>query len=126
MNAALLALIGLFVYQVKKPWMLWAAGAVALFANLPAEIRTPGEFLLQYGEALLPAVCALAFCLWFARRNYLAYALVLWIMALRGPLLLLLGSAIPALQIQGWILAAIVGATMLWAVSSALLRRNVS
>ena len=126
MNAALLALIGLFVYQVKKRWLLWAAAAAALFVNLPTEIRTPGEFLLQYGAALLPASCALAFCLLFGRRNYLAYALVLWMMALRGPLTLLLGSQSPALQTQGWIVAAVLAATMVWAVAPAFRRAKAN
>jgi hypothetical protein len=65
---------------------------------------------------------ALAFCWFFARRNYLAYALVFWLIALRTPMMQLLGTGNPALQMQGYLIGAIMAATLIWAFAPALLR----
>jgi hypothetical protein len=123
-NGALLTLIGLLVYQVRKRWLLALIGLAALFVGLPVEVRTPGEFLLQYGEAALAGGCAVLFCLWIARRNYLAYALVLWMMALRAPMMQLFANANPGLQMQGWALAGVLAVSILWAVAPAFGRRS--
>jgi membrane protease YdiL (CAAX protease family) len=119
-SAALLGLIVLAFQQVTKPWMRIAGVLVALCALLPGEIRTPGEFALQYAIVLAMAAAAYAFCRIFARRNYLAYALVLWLAALRGPMAQLLGNGNAGLEMQGWIVAAIMGASVLWAVAPSL------
>jgi hypothetical protein len=111
------------VCQVRKRWLLALLALAALFARLPAEIRTPGEFLLQYGEAAVAGGCAVLFCLWIARRNYLAYALVLWMLALRAPMMQLFGNANPGLQMQGWALGGVLAVSILWAVAPALGRR---
>ena len=71
---------------------------------------------LHAGIALIAVVCAVFFCVWFRRRNWLAYALVLWLFALRGPLLELLGNGNPSLDMQGWIVAAVAAATIIWAI----------
>jgi len=97
-----------------------------LFAGLPGEVRTAGEFLLQYGEALVAGACAVLFCLWIARRNYLAYALVLWMIALRTPMMQLFGNANPGLQMQGWALAGALAVSILWAAAPAFGRRAAS
>jgi hypothetical protein len=55
--------------------------AARLVRFLPNDVRTPGEFLLHYVISLTTAAAGIAFCWFFARRNYLAYALVLWLMA---------------------------------------------
>lgn len=125
-SGALLTLIGLLVYQVRKPWLLALIGLAALFVGLPGEVRTPGEFLLQYAEAALAGACAVLFCLWIARRNYLAYALVLWMMALRAPMMQLFGNSNPGLQMQGWALGGVLAVSILWAVAPALGRRAAS
>ena len=64
-----------------------AAALLALCATIPGQVRTPGEFLLHYAISLAMAAGGIAFCWFFARRNYLAYALVFWLMALRTPML---------------------------------------
>jgi hypothetical protein len=64
------------------------------------------------------------FCLCFARKNYLAYALVLWAMALRPALAELFGNANPALERQGWMVAGVLAVTVVWAVAPALRRRT--
>jgi len=82
---------------------------------LSPDTHTPAEFALQYGLAFVGAGAYALFCMWFARDNYLAYALALWMMALRTPLAQLFATTNPALQIQGWIIAAAVALTVVWA-----------
>ena len=123
-DAALLGLLTLLAWQLTRPWMRYAAALLALCATVPSEVRTPGEFILQYTISLAMAAAALAFCWFFARRNYLAYALVFWLIALRTPMMQLLGTGNPALQMQGYLIAAIMAATLIWAFAPALLRRS--
>jgi hypothetical protein len=101
----------------------YAAVLLVLCAGLPSEVRTPGEWALHYTISLATAAAAIAFCWFFARRNYLAYALVLWLMALRTPMMQLFGSGNSALEMQAWLIAAIMAATLVWALAPALLRR---
>ena len=121
-NAALLCLLTLLAWQLTRPWMRWAAALLALCATIPGEVRTPGEFILNYVISLALAAGGIAFCWFFARRNYLAYTLVLWLVALRTPMLQLLDTANSALQTQGYLLAAIMLATLAWALAPAFLR----
>ena len=123
-DAALLGLLTLLAWQLTKPWMRYAAALLALCATVPSEVRTPGEFLLQYTISLVMAAAGVAFCWFFARRNYLAYALVIWLVALRTPMMQLLGTGNPALQMQGYLIGAIMAATLIWAFAPALLRRS--
>ena len=123
-DAALLGLLALLAWQLTRPWMRYAAALLALCATIPGEVRTPGEFVLHYAISLAMAAAGIAFCWFFARRNYLAYALVLWLMALRTPMMQLLGTGNSALQMQGYLLAAIMLATLVWAFAPAFLRRN--
>ena len=44
-------------------------------------------------------------------------------MALRVPMTQLFGTGNGALEMQGWLLAAVVGATLIWAVAPAISRR---
>ena len=104
--------------------MRWTAALVALCATLPSEVRTPGEFLLHYAISLVWAAAGIAFCRFLGRRNYLAYALVLWLMTLRSPMMQLLGTGNAALQLQGWLIAGIMAASVMWAVAPALLGRG--
>jgi hypothetical protein len=126
-DAALLCLLALLAWQLTKPgtklWMLrFAAALLALCAIIPGEVRTPGEFILNYVISLALAIGGIAFCWFFARRNYLAYALVLWLVALRTPMLQLLDTANSPLQTQGYLLAAVMLATLAWALAPAFLR----
>ena len=123
-DAAMLGLLTLLVWQLTKPWMRYAAALLALCATVPGEVRTPGEFILHYSISFVMAAAGIAFCWFFARRNYLAYALVIWLVALRTPMMQLLGTGNPALQMQGYLIAAIIAVTLIWAFAPALLRRS--
>jgi hypothetical protein len=59
----------------------------------------------------------------FARRNYLAYAIVLWLMTLRTPMMQLFASGNGALEMQAGLIAALMAASLVWALAPALLRR---
>ena len=124
MYAALLGAIALILRRLTKEWMKLAAGLVAVFALLPLGMRTPGELALQYGIALMTMASAVLFCARFARRNYLAYALVLWVLSLRGPLGELFGNPIPALHAQGWIVVAVLATSVVWALYPATTRKS--
>jgi len=123
LNAAILAFIAIVIKKLPKWWMLALLVLAALSANLSGDIRTPGEFALQYAITAIWAGCAVLFCLWFARKNYLAYALVLWAMALRPAMMELFGNANPALDRQGWIVAGVLAVSVVWALAPALRRR---
>jgi len=122
-DAALLGLLALLAWQLTRPWMRYGAALLALCATLPSEIRTPGEFLLHYAISFAMAGAGIALCRFFARRNYLAYALAIWLMALRTPMMQLLGSGNRALEMQAWLIGAIMAATLVWVVAPAVLRR---
>ena len=123
MNAATLALIAIVIKKLPKRWMVALLALAALTVNLSGDIRTPGEFALQYAMAASWAGSAVLFCLCFARKNYLAYALVLWAMALRPAIAELFGNSNPALERQGWVVAGVLAVSVVWAVAPSLRRR---
>ena len=49
---------------------------------------------------------------------------MIWLIALRTPMMQLLGSGNRALQMQGYLIVAIMAATLIWAFAPALLRRS--
>ena len=123
-TAAGLAVIVMGIRKTPKRWMLVPLAFVALFAMLSPDTHTPAEFALQYGLAFVGAGAYALFCLWFARNNYLAYALALWVMALRTPLAQLFSTTNPALEVQAWIIAAAMALTLVWAAYPAFARKR--
>jgi hypothetical protein len=119
-DAAALSLIALLAIRCKHRWMIAAGIVVGIAALLPGEVRTPGELALYTGVTLIGVALTAVFFLWFGRRNWLAYALVLWLFALRGPLLELLGNGNASLDMQGWIVAAVAIVSVVWTVAPAL------
>jgi membrane protease YdiL (CAAX protease family) len=121
---AVLGMIALMIARVRKPWMVTVVLLLAASAELPLDIRTPGEFALQYAVELAAVAGAAAFCWWFARRNYLAYAVVLWVMALRGPLGELFGNPNSAYQRQGYMVAGLAAVVLVWVFLPAMRRAS--
>ena len=114
--SAALALVLYALSLFPKRRLAVAAALVAVVATVPGEARTAGEFALHLGAgAFAPAAVAL-FCFAFARRNYLAYALAAWTLALRAAAVELFGQPNSFLQAQGWILVAVLAASLLWCV----------
>jgi membrane protease YdiL (CAAX protease family) len=122
MRGAVLAILALAVRKLPKPWMLAPLILLAICALVDGDVRTPGEFALEYAMGFAGIACALAFCLWFARNNYLAYALVLAAMALHSALAELFGAGNAALQTQGWAVVAVMVVYVAWAVGPGLVR----
>jgi hypothetical protein len=120
-GAAALALVAVLIRRIPKPWMLAPLALVAVFAALSSDVHTPGEFALGYGSACATLAGMFLLCRWFARDNYLAYALILFAAALRAPLAELLGTANPALEMQGWLVAAALALAAAWAAYPAFL-----
>jgi membrane protease YdiL (CAAX protease family) len=118
-GAALLALAVLAVRMLPKHWMpvLVLATACAMVSD---EVRTPGEFAVEFLPALLGVVCALAFCFWFARRNYLVYLLLFAIGPLYAPVAEFFHSGNTGLEAQGWIVVTLVLAGLVWALAPGL------
>jgi hypothetical protein len=87
---------------------------------VPGGARTVPELALGFVAALLPLSAAFLFVYVFARRNLLAYGLAAWAFALRGPAADLFAQPNPALQFQGWIVAAVLVATLAWAAYGSL------
>jgi hypothetical protein len=121
---ALAGVLVLLFQQTTKTWIRIVGTLIAICAILPGDIRTPGEFAAHYAVGLAIAACCFAFFHSFGRRNYLAYALVLWLLALYEPMMQLLGNGNAALEMQGWIVAAIMAGSVLWAVAPALTNRQ--
>ena len=120
MNAAVLALAAALAMHFRS-WRVPVAGVFfAAAAMLPRDVRTPAEFAVHYTEALAVVAAVAVFCVCFGRRNWLAYGVVLWVAALRGPLAQLFGNGNAGLEAQGWILAAVLGASLLWALAPAI------
>jgi membrane protease YdiL (CAAX protease family) len=110
--AATLALI----LQRWKPSVTAPLLLIALVAMIPGDARTTPEFALHYGFALLSAAFLAIWCWRFARNNYLAYALAFWAMGIETHASGLLGTAIPALEAQGWAVVAIGLIGAIWVV----------
>lgn len=124
LSAAALTLLALVVTRVNNRWALLLLGLVALTVNLPSSVRTPGEFALSYGVALLWGGGALLFCFAFARANYLAYALAFWILALRPAAAELFAAGNGRLQTHGFAVIALMLAGFVWTIFPAILRRS--
>ncbi len=119
-DGAALGLAVVIFRRLPRRWMALAAGLGAAFVGLPLEMRTPGEFALQYGMALAGIAALAALCVFFGRNNYLAYALVLAAWAMRAPLAELFGNPMAGLAVQGWIATAGLAAILVWAVAPAM------
>jgi membrane protease YdiL (CAAX protease family) len=111
--AAVLGLLVMLIYQTRRRWMVIAGALVAIAATVTTDVRTPGEFALEFGHGATVAAALVIFCWFFGRRNYLAYALVVWLGTLAGPAGQLMGTA---RQWHAWAIVAVMVVSVLWAV----------
>ena len=125
MNGAGLGLAAMLAARAIRRRLAAAGILVAAAAILPGDVRTPGEFAVHYVTALVSIGAIVVFCRCFGRRNWLAYGLVLWVAALRGPLAQLFGNGNASLEAQGWIVVAVLAGTLIWALAPALSRKTV-
>lgn len=120
LDSALVALLAVIAQTLSRNWMRVGAGLLAVFALMPSSVHSAGELGLGYAMAAATGLCAVAFCWWFARDNYLAYVLVIWGLKLREPLAQLFGTPIRAYQVQGWIVAGALLLALIWGLAPAL------
>jgi membrane protease YdiL (CAAX protease family) len=121
--AATLVLL-VVVLKAKRAWVRTAGAFLLTIALVTGSIHTRAEFALHYAESVLNVFAWLAFCRWFARGNYMAYGLMLWMLALSSPLGELFATANSSLQLQGWIAAAAAVAVLIWCAAPALGRKE--
>jgi hypothetical protein len=119
-DAAFIAVAVLIARRLAKVWWKAVALMLGVCILLPLDIRTPGEFALEYGIALMAGIAVLAFSRYFARDNYLAYALACWAEAMRGGVTEMFGTGLTAMHLQGWIVLAVLVASILWALAPSL------
>jgi membrane protease YdiL (CAAX protease family) len=119
-RCAVLALAALAVSRLPKRWMLAPLLLLAICAMIGEDARTAGEFALEFVQVLAILGCGLVFCVWFARRNYLAYVLAIGLGAAHSAMAQLLHSGNTALEMQGWMVAAMVILGLAWAVGPGL------
>jgi hypothetical protein len=113
LSAAVIATVVLVFRGLRRAGVRALVLTLLAGALLSSDIRTPGEFALQSGMSLMTVAAAFLFCRYFARDNYLGYAVALWTFSLREPLAELYGSP---RQPHFWILLAILAAGLLWAL----------
>jgi hypothetical protein len=113
-DAAILALAALFFRHATQWWMRITAVALGVLGIMPAEVHTLGEFALQIPLALFWMAVAAVIAWVFARRNYLAYAAILWALPLAILAATLHGTGNAALQLQGWIVVLAAIAPIAW------------
>ena len=115
MSAAMLATLAMVRERFRKPWTLVLMVAGAAVVALPS-VHRGGELGLHFALGLVATGAAAAFCVWFARGNYLAYFLVFWALALRGPISELFGNPLPELRVDRWVIGIALAALLAWAV----------
>lgn len=94
-----------------------AMAVIAVAMLVPGDARTAGEFAFHYGFALFTAALLTAWCVRFARNNYLAYGLTFWAVGIQSHATGLLQTAIPALQAQGWAVLAVGVIGAIWVIA---------
>lgn len=122
LGSALLALVAVLIEKLRRSWLLVPLVLIASTGLVSTDVRTGGEFALQYGIAVVTFACIAAFCAWFARRNYLAYFLIFILLVLRSPLSELFGTGNRALLVHGLMVLGILLITVVWALLPALRR----
>ena len=113
---ALLALVAHLVrYLERWPGAAVLAGLAAAAGFVPGTVHTAGEFLLYYAIRLIYLAAAVLFVKYVVRRNYLAYVLIAWTLSLLDKGADLLSQPAAPLRVQGGILIALLGVTLIWA-----------
>jgi membrane protease YdiL (CAAX protease family) len=107
------ALVTIVLIVRHRVWLACTVAVLLPLFAMPNDIRTPGEWALRYAIEALMLASAAVFCHWFGRRNYLAYAVVLWVLALSGELAEFYGNTAP---VHFWVLVAIVLGGLDWAL----------
>ena len=115
---AILALVAYLVrYLGRWPGAAVLAGLAAAAGLAPGTVHTGGEFLLYYGMRVMYLAAAAIFVKYVAGRNYLAYLLIVWTLALMDKSGDLLSQPATPLRVQGGILIAVLAGTVAWVIA---------
>jgi membrane protease YdiL (CAAX protease family) len=117
--AATLGLIVMLILQAHRRSLLIPGALIAVLALVDSRVHTFGELAFEYGVALMLVAAAVAFCWYFARKNYLAYALVFWLAALAGPIGELVGTSRSA---HAWGIVVVMVVSLIWCAAPAFSR----
>jgi len=115
--AATLGLIVMLILQAHRRSLLIPGALIAGLALVDSRVHTFGELAFEYGVGLMLVAAAVAFCWYFARKNYLAYALVFWLAALAGPVDELVGTSRSA---HAWVIVVVMVVSLIWSVAPAV------
>ena len=115
---ALLALVAYLVrYLERWPGAAVVGGLAAAAGLVPGTVHTAGEFLLYYAIRLIYLAAAVLLVKHIVRRNYLAYLLIAWTLALLDKGADLLAQPAAPLRLDGVILMVLLLATFVWALA---------
>ncbi len=114
--SAAAATLALVLRRLKPRWSVPLA-FIAVASLVSEDVRTAPEFALHYTIALFTAGLLAVWCWRFARHNYLAYALAFWAAGIESHAVALVGTAIPAIQAQGWAVVGVGLAAVIWVVA---------
>ena len=115
--------VALALQRLKRQWIIPLA-MLASASLVSDDVRTAPEFALHYAMALFSVGLLAIWCWRFARNNYLAYALAFWAVGIESHAGPLLGTAIPAMQAQGWAVVAIGFIVAIWVTAPGFVRRR--
>jgi len=123
--AGILALVAVLAGRMRRFWFgaLVAAASMCIIAE---EARTIAEAALSYSHIVFLFGCALVLYRWFGRRNYLAYALIIWIEEFHSGISDLLGNPNSTYHLHGWIMVAAGAATIVWFVLPATKKEEIA
>jgi hypothetical protein len=137
LSAAAGALIGIVIWSAAattlalalrrwKPQWIVPLALVAAASLISDDVHTGPEFAFHYPIALFILSLIAGWCWRFARNNYLAYGLAFWAVGIEDHAAGLLGTAIPAIQAQGWAVVALGLGLAIWVVAPGFARGGLS
>ena len=125
-TVSLLVILALVYYVVQitahRRWLTVILGLAAVAGMLPIDVQTWGEFAFYFATGLAEAAVIVAFCVWLARDNLLAYVLAAWTISLSSVAAGLFAQHNPRLNFHGWLVAAVLLLSLAWALAPAFLR----
>ncbi len=119
--------LAIFVWQITahRRWLTAVIVFAVLCGMLPGDVHTWGEFAFYFIDGLIGGAVILAICLWLARDNRLAYGLSVWAVTLSSAAAGFFVQQNARLTFNGWVVVAVVLASIAWTVAPAFARRKV-
>jgi membrane protease YdiL (CAAX protease family) len=122
---AVLAVIAVLAGRMSRVWFA-ALALAATVCNISDGARTVPEAALSYVHIALVLGGMLIVYRWFGRRNYLAYALIVWIEEVHSAAEDLLGNPNSTYNLHGWIIVAAGATAVVWFVLPATKKEEIA